>query len=77
MLAFIAAHDATCTYCGRRGGADRDPDGQWWGRDHVVPRAAGGTGRRGNLVLCCARCNGRKGALPLADFLLSCPVARW
>lgn len=30
--------------------------------DHILPKAKGGGDNPGNLVLCCARCNGEKGA---------------
>ena len=41
-----------CAYCGEH--ADT--------LDHVVPRHEGGLTTKGNLVSCCRRCNGSKGA---------------
>lgn len=52
-----------CHYCGKRL--------YWFGMtlDHVVPRAAGGSDDLSNLVLCCCKCNRKKGALPYAAFV--------
>lgn len=44
--------DSKCAYCGEH--ADT--------LDHVVPRHKGGLTIKGNLVSCCRRCNGSKGA---------------
>jgi hypothetical protein len=44
--------DSRCAYCGEY--ADT--------LDHVVPRHKGGLTIKGNLVSCCRRCNGSKGA---------------
>ena len=58
-----------CHYCGAAGTT----------RDHIVPRARGGTGWPWNLVDACVPCNSRKGmALPICP----CPhcvraLARW
>ena len=43
----------TCQYCGKSGGNLTI--------DHVVPKSRGGDDTWGNLVVCCARCNNRKG----------------
>lgn len=44
--------ESSCAYCGEH--ADT--------LDHVVPRHKGGLTIKGNLVSCCRRCNGSKGA---------------
>lgn len=52
-----------CHYCGRR---------MFWYSmtlDHIVPRAVGGPDELSNLLLCCKRCNDRKGAKPYREFL--------
>lgn len=48
-------------------------------REHVVPRAGGGTDGLDNLVLACSSCNAKKKALPLLLFLArraGCPRFR-
>jgi hypothetical protein len=49
-----------CTYCGN---ADVPLT-----RDHVIPRARGGSNRPSNLVLACKDCNTRKDATPVEEF---------
>jgi 5-methylcytosine-specific restriction endonuclease McrA len=44
----------TCQYCGRSGGNLTI--------DHVVPKSRGGADSWENMVVCCARCNNRKGS---------------
>lgn len=55
---FIARRDGgyRCAYCG-----DESTRRQLT-VDHVVPRVAGGSGMRANLVLACKPCNETKGA---------------
>lgn len=43
----------SCQYCGKSGGSLTI--------DHVVPRSRGGRETWENMVVCCARCNNRKG----------------
>ena len=43
----------TCRYCGKTGGELTI--------DHVVPKSKGGRETWENMVVCCARCNNRKG----------------
>lgn len=38
-------------------------------RDHIIPRAKGGSSERGNIVAACAACNVRKGDLELGEFV--------
>ena len=54
-----------CVYCG----AENVP----LNIDHVVPRAKGGSDRVSNLVLACARCNQKKGAKTIEEFLKGKP----
>lgn len=65
----IAAFDATCAYCKRKGDALRDPDGRSWTRDHVIPRSTGGAGQPNNIVLACWRCNAAKCDKPVGEFV--------
>jgi 5-methylcytosine-specific restriction endonuclease McrA len=67
----VARDGNLCGYCG----VDLDPepaDGVQSPTtrtvDHVIPRAAGGTGHWRNLRLACAACNGRKGSMPVEEF---------
>lgn len=52
-----------CHYCGRRL--------YWFSMtlDHVVPRAVGGPDELSNLLLCCCKCNRKKGALSYVEFV--------
>jgi hypothetical protein len=46
------------------------PDGfRWPERDHVMPRARGGSNYIGNLVLTCGPCNLAKGKLSYLEFI--------
>lgn len=58
--------DHQCAYCG----AKDVP----LNIDHVIPRAKGGTNRISNLVVACVKCNLRKGARSLEDFLKDKPA---
>ena len=44
----LDAWDNQCAYCG---------DGRAHTLDHIIPRAKGGTTKRGNLLACCPTCN--------------------
>jgi hypothetical protein len=48
-----------CQYCGKSGGNLTI--------DHVVPKSRGGDDSWGNMVVCCARCNNRKGSRTLEE----------
>ena len=50
----------TCRYC-KRVGARRDPDGQPWHIDHMLPVSKGGDNQLMNLALSCEKCNLKKG----------------
>jgi hypothetical protein len=63
----LALYDHTCLYCQRPGGR-RDPDGNDWQIDHIVPRSKGGSEALSNKCLSCRRCNQSKGAKSLAEF---------
>lgn len=52
-----------CAYCGEH--ADT--------LDHVVPRHKGGLTVKGNLISCCRRCNGSKGASDVWQWFTSQP----
>jgi 5-methylcytosine-specific restriction endonuclease McrA len=46
------------------------PNGHCWPhKDHVIPRAAGGSNRLDNLVLACGPCNQAKHALSYLEFI--------
>lgn len=52
-----------CHYCGRR---------MFWYSmtlDHVIPRTAGGTDELSNLLLCCKRCNNKKGSRSYGEYV--------
>ena len=52
----LEAFDHRCAYCDAELSAGNTT------LDHVKPKATGGQTIPGNLVACCARCNGKKGA---------------
>ena len=54
-----------CVYCG----AENVP----LNIDHVIPRAKGGSDRVSNLVLACVKCNQKKGAKTVDEFLKGKP----
>lgn len=58
-----------CTYCGRFGKDGLDPDSRPWTKDHIIPRARGGTNDPSNIARACFSCNSSKGALPKDVFL--------
>ncbi len=43
-----------CSYCTRQGTVEKDPDGQAWHIEHVVPVACGGPTHAENLTLACS-----------------------
>lgn len=53
--------DYTCQYCGQRGGKLTI--------DHKDPVSRGGSDDRSNLCVACHRCNCRKGAKTVAEFV--------
>jgi 5-methylcytosine-specific restriction endonuclease McrA len=55
----------TCQYCGHRG-SDLTID-------HVIPKRLGGPTTWDNLVCCCKKCNGKKGAKTLAQLGYTLP----
>lgn len=59
----------TCVYCNRPGSTDRDPDGEMWAVDHVIPHSKGGTTCIDNGVLSCWKCNSEKGDMTPAQFI--------
>ena len=54
-----------CHYCGKKFPREELT------LDHIVPVARGGRSTRGNLVVCCRRCNQNKGMLTPAEQLLA------
>ena len=56
------SHGFSCAYCSRQVDSLRFWPSDPRGFDHVVPRIAGGRNTAENIVLCCSRCNARKGA---------------
>ena len=54
-----------CHYCGKK-----FPPGELT-IDHIVPVVRGGRSTRGNLVVCCKKCNREKGMLTPAEQLLA------
>lgn len=56
---------SSCEYCGRSVAElkkDRVADGKLT-KDHIIPKAAGGTNARHNIAYVCSDCNSRKGSL--------------
>jgi 5-methylcytosine-specific restriction endonuclease McrA len=49
----------TCQYCGKRGGNLTI--------DHIIPKSRGGEDTWENMVVCCARCNHKKGNRTLEE----------
>lgn len=41
--------------------------------EHIQPKASGGSNRISNLTLSCAKCNQKKGAMPVEQFLMNNP----
>ena len=70
LRAYVAARENhRCAYCGK---------GDWedsarFNLDHIVPRSAGGPTNVRNIVWSCKRCNERKAARPVEDFLENDP----
>lgn len=60
-----------CSYCGRSGTPDADPDGAAWHVEHVVPVERGGPTHAENLTLACRRCNLSKGTRPAYRFAVT------
>ncbi len=58
----LKAFDHMCAYCGGELATGNTT------LDHVRPKAAGGQTIPGNLVACCSRCNGKKGAAPWREW---------
>jgi len=58
----LGAFDHRCAYCGGELTTGNTT------LDHVKPKAAGGQTIPGNLVACCSRCNGKKGAQPWREW---------
>ena len=63
-----------CSYCRRQGTAGRDPDGEAWHIEHVVPVERGGPTHVENLTLACRCCNLKKGTRPAFAFILTFPL---
>jgi len=40
-------------------------------RDHVIPKSAGGSDKRENIVICCKECNTWKVSKTLLDWLIT------
>lgn len=59
----------TCTYCNRVGTIDKDPDGELWTVDHVIPWSRGGVTAFDNATLCCRRCNCEKKDKTPAEYI--------
>jgi len=59
----------TCVYCLRPGSDTQGPDGKPWHFDHMLPESRNGSGSADNVVLSCAKCNQRKGAMTPAEFI--------
>jgi 5-methylcytosine-specific restriction endonuclease McrA len=62
----FAKYGAECFHCGKRMPASNSMDQA--SRDHIHPKAKGGSERLHNLVLAHKKCNQNKAALPLAKF---------
>ena len=66
IAAIISEQDGCCYYCGRAISRDRKERHV----DHMTPVSRGGTNWPDNIVVACADCNLRKGALTADEFLL-------
>ncbi len=60
-----------CAYCGR---ALRDKDKTL---EHILPQSAGGKTIEGNIVICCEKCNNKKGNMDINSFLASSEARLW
>lgn len=58
-----------CPYCGVKMTLEHNHKHSLT-RDHVIPRASGGTSHSFNMVAACAACNREKSDHPLVIFLL-------
>lgn len=61
LIAIYQAHNGLCAYCGGKVNGRFEPLAPH-GFDHVVPYSKGGKHTASNLVVCCRRCNLRKGS---------------
>lgn len=64
-IAASMAEAKNCYWCGRvlitNRRLKRERDGRSSTREHLVPRSAGGTGSRENIVRACTQCNSARG----------------
>lgn len=58
-----------CVYCNRTGNVDKDPDGDTWTIDHVIPYSKGGITCIDNGVLACTQCNLEKSDMTPAQYV--------
>lgn len=64
----LLKYDKWCVYC--QCDLDRIPNSpRQLTLDHWIPKSRGGSNRLKNLVLACAVCNRRKGAMPAFDYI--------
>ena len=61
----LAKWNRTCAYC--------DAQNVPFEKDHIIPKARGGSDRVSNLALACGRCNQSKGARDVREFLARQP----
>ena len=61
----------TCQYC-----KVRIEDWRELSLDHVIPRSQDGKNHSSNLVCSCRNCNGKKGDIPLGNFVNKWQVKR-
>lgn len=64
----LAFYDNRCFYCKNQVVVDQDRSNHAT-VDHVVPKSAGGTWARYNLVLACYRCNSLKADMEFDNFM--------
>jgi hypothetical protein len=66
MEYLLLKHDYTCSYC--------DAKQAKFTKDHIVPKASGGSNRISNLTLACHDCNDKKSNMLIQVFLAKDPI---
>ena len=61
----VEIYGLNCAYCFKKIESKKN-----FTLDHVIPKIDGGSNRLSNLVICCYKCNNKKGGMGIVNFLL-------